>query len=389
MMSVCTGRQALLTMAVFLAITIVLLYRLSDYKITSGFSSKISIKEQSILATKDVHTFQLAEGTPADGVGKAVLIPKKKTDSVHTLAKETPTPEKVTPFDRKFIYLIQTEECIPAYLASPDVLGDGEACHCELLVLSYKSKCLNNPLPHAKYIFNSSATWTTGRSLLYTTAISRQEQYLYYVFMDDDVQLFEKDGKSGINPWRWFESLLNRIEPPLAAADNPDWRLIDHVHERRQINCTLVPSTDEYFPAVWFDAIFNAMHYKAVRHIMGTVLPYWNKFDKKSWWLADWYVNIMTDMAFHGQAILLAKVMTSNNKHRPYPKGIHDAAVLKSVANDIRKLIPDKYRKATEGLLKRWETEYVDILTTVTDTYCKPLPPPKPDLVPFSWVEGV
>ena len=95
----------------------------------------------------------------------------------------------------------------------------------------------------------------------------------------------------------------------------------------------------------------------------------------------------MTDMAFHGQAILLAKVMTKNSKHRPYPKGIHDAAVLKSVANDVRKLIPDKYRKATEGLLKRWETEYVDILTTVTDTYCKPLPPPNQDLIPFGWVE--
>ena len=151
---------------------------------------------------------------------------------IYTLAKETPTPEKVT-FDRKFIYLIQTEECIPAYLASPDVLGDGEACHCELLVLSYKSKCLNNPLSHAKYIFNSSATWTTGRSLLYTTAMSRQEQYLYYVFMDDDAELRVKNKNDKINPWRWFESFLRSNEPPLAAANNPVWHLIDRIYERR------------------------------------------------------------------------------------------------------------------------------------------------------------
>ena len=138
-------------------------------------------------------------------------------------------------------------------------------------------------------------------------------------------------------------------------------------------------STDEYFPAVWFDGMFNAL--------WDLFLPYWNKFDTTSWWFSEWYVNIMTDVAFHGQAILLGRVTADNAVHRPYPKQVHDAAVLKSVANDVRSVIPDKYRQTTERLLKRWGTEYVDILTTVTDTYCKPLPPLNPDLVPYSWVE--
>ena len=291
----------------------------------------------------------------------------------------------------KFLYLVQTDVCIPDYLRSPDVLGDTQVCDCELLVLSYKSKCSNNPLPHVKYIFNSSTTWTTGRSLLYATAISRQEQYLYYVFMDDDAELRVKNRNDGINPWRWFESFLRRNEPPLAAADNPVWHLIDRIHERRYLanDCTRTfASTDDYFPAAWFDGMFNAVHYKAVRDIMGPIIPYWSKFDKTSWWFSEWYVNIMTDITFHGQAVLLGRVMADNAVHRVYPKKMHNAAVLQSVANDIRSVIPVKYREATEGLLKRWETAYVDILTTVKDTYCKPLPPPNPDLVPFGWVQG-
>ena len=409
------SRVALLTTAVFVTITIVILIRSSHYW-TSDLNSlhglgtginkhlrishlatvtSLSVVDKEKPVSKEKSIPKLAQDEPVSQLAKET--PKLlKEPPVSELMKETHTPEsdKETPipenvsFERKFIYLFQTEMCIPDYLASAHVLGDGKACNCDLLILSYKSKCSKDPLPHVKYIFNSSATWTTGRSLLYTTAISRQEQYLYYVFMDDDVKLVEKNRKTGINTWRWVESLLNRTEPPLAAADNPDWSLIDKVRGRRAKDCKLVPSTEDYFPVMWFDAIFNAMHYKAVRHIMGAVLPYWTRFDSRSWWLADWYVNMMTDIAFHGQSILLAKVMTRNDKHRPYPKQIHDAAVLKTVADDIRKLIPDKYREATEGLLKRWETAYVQILTTITDTYCKPLPSPNPNMVPFGWVGG-
>lgn len=346
----CGSRGALLSVAVFVALTVVFLtrymYWTSEWEVLTLFGS-----------AKD---------------------------------SEIGTCTKVNP-NRKFLYLIQTEKCIPAYLKSANVLGNEQACKCELLVLSFKSECLNNTLPHVKYIFNSSTTWTTGRSLLYTTAMSRQEQYLYYIFMDDDVQLHAKNKTDKIDPWRWFESLLIRTEPPLAAADNPDWELIDRIHKMRSglKSCTLdTRSTVEYFPAVWFDAMFNAIHCKAVGHILGPVLPYWNKLDRTSWWFSQWYVNIMTDVVFHGQAILLGRVMSRNAYHRPYPKKSHNARILESITQDIRTLIPNEYQKATEGLLKRWETKYVKIPTTVDDTYCKPPPHPHPDLVPFSWAKG-
>ena len=367
---VLTIQRALFTLVLVLVLT----FNINLFILTRHFNSSghRRLDQTSQEYTKTVNTRHSVVFRPRNEV--------KPSD------KKGPAPRSPS----KFLYLVQTDICIPNYLSLPNILGDWQACDCELLVLSYKSRCSNNALPHVTYIFNSSTTWTTGRSLLYTTAMSRQEQYLYYVFMDDDAELRVKNKNDKINPWRWFESFLRSNEPPLAAADNPVWHLIDRIYERRYLvnDCAYTfSSTDEYFPAVWFDGMFNAMHYKAVRHIMGPVLPYWSKFDKTSWWFSEWYVNIMTDVAFHGQAILLGRVTADNAVHRPYLKQVHDAAVLKSVANDVRSVIPDKYRQATERLLKRWETEYVDILTTVTDTYCKPLPPPNPDLVPFDWVE--
>ena len=34
----------------------------------------------------------------------------------------------------KFLYLVQIDICIPNYLSSPNILGDWQACDCELLV---------------------------------------------------------------------------------------------------------------------------------------------------------------------------------------------------------------------------------------------------------------
>ena len=40
-----------------------------------------------------------------------------------------------------------------------------------------------------QYLFNSSTTWTSGRNVLYEEAMKRDTRYLYYIFMDDDIQL--------------------------------------------------------------------------------------------------------------------------------------------------------------------------------------------------------
>ncbi len=77
----------------------------------------------------------------------------------------------------QFVYLTQTKNCIPTYLKSPEVIGDSEACQCDVIILSYKHKCADTSLPHVQYIFNSSksTTWTVGRNLLYKAAMKREK----------------------------------------------------------------------------------------------------------------------------------------------------------------------------------------------------------------------
>ena len=60
----------------------------------------------------------------------------------------------------RFLYLTQTENCIPTYLKSLKVIGDSEACQCDVIVPSYKKKCADTSLPHVQYIFNSSKSTT-------------------------------------------------------------------------------------------------------------------------------------------------------------------------------------------------------------------------------------
>ena len=89
------------------------------------------------------------------------------------------------------LYLTQTENCIPTYLKSPEVIGDSEACQCDVIIFSYKNKCTDTSFPHVQYLFNSSksTTWTVGRNLLYEAARKRKDKYIHYIFMDDDVHI--------------------------------------------------------------------------------------------------------------------------------------------------------------------------------------------------------
>ncbi len=44
------------------------------------------------------------------------------------------------------------KNCIPTYLKSPEVIGDSEACQCDVIILSYKNKCTDTSFPHVQYL---------------------------------------------------------------------------------------------------------------------------------------------------------------------------------------------------------------------------------------------
>ena len=195
------------------------------------------------------------------------------------LQAEVPRPSR-------FLYLVQTESCLPDHLDSGKAIGYASACQCDVLVLSYKQVCSVTPSPHVEYIFNSSTTWTTGRNLLFEVARRRGEKYLYYIFMDDDIVLRFKTEPNKRNPWREFENSLKRIEPAVGAADIYTKERLRFVYNARKNQACSVKEETDYLPTVRFDAAFNAFHYQAI----GYILPYSCKSDATSWWFAQLYI---------------------------------------------------------------------------------------------------
>ena len=115
--------------------------------------------------------------------------------------------------DKSFLYMTQTEHCLPYQLRDMNALGDSTAR--DVIVLSYKKECRNTSFPHVTYIFNTSTTWTTGRTELYYAAKRLNKKYLYYIFLDDDITIVP---------------ILLTLTPPVGGEHtNSSFLTIDHL----------------------------------------------------------------------------------------------------------------------------------------------------------------
>ncbi len=226
------------------------------------------------------------------------------------------SPESEEP--TRILYLTQTEECLPDHLRS--ALGNSSACQCDV-VLSYKNVCKDSSLPNVRYLFNCSTTWTTGRNLLFTSNIhNRNGEYLYFILMDDDLHLRWAKTTRGnrfknTNPWRSFEDFIKRVQPAVAALELRERILNRKLANRRNKKCSTV---EEYILTLWYDAAFNAFHYKAVQHS----LPYWDKMENLSWYISAVHNIIWNEIVFRGQVVLHKDLIADNQQHRPYPRKI-------------------------------------------------------------------
>ena len=50
-----------------------------------------------------------------------------------------------------FIYLLQTEQCLPQNLALSTRIGDSKTCNCDVIVLSFKAECQHKNSSHISY----------------------------------------------------------------------------------------------------------------------------------------------------------------------------------------------------------------------------------------------
>ena len=289
------------------------------------------------------------------------------------------SPEQNFPDARVlFLYLVQTEKCLPPYLQSNDVLGNGSLGF-EVMALSYKEACDNPLLRHVQYFLNSDTTWTTGRNLLFEAAMNRNKNYLYYIFMDDDIVLI--DFKNS-NPWRKFEAFLRSVEPAIAAVDlvqdNNFLKMVRDVHRDRQCS----REEEDYISCVWFDAIFNAFHYSAVHRI----LPYDSTYDKLSWYASQMAVIARSEVLFRGQVVLHTQVVGENREHRSYPRGFYfPENMFKRWLSDFaeRHVQSSKLLQCANVYVNQWRTMGMEHGWS-SSTLCLPPPPPH-DVIEPGW----
>lgn len=283
-----------------------------------------------------------------------------------------------------FLYLIQTESCLPHHLGSSEAFENTSSCRCEVIVLSYKKACNENTLAHVEYLYGPSSSWNVGRNLLFSTAMKRNKKYLYYIFMDDDIILkSETESHVDENPWRIFETFLEEVEPAIANVDISPRNKLQCVYKgRKQQGCHLKEGGD-YLPIAHFDQAFAAFHYRAVQHI----LPYTTKFDNICWWFSGWCTSIKSEVMFAGQSVVHTKLVAVNPKHRPYPRNsfiVNGTYYWPKMMKEAVADIPEIYRSVS--LLLEW-VERGPKQSRQSSALCLPPPSPHMPIKPFAYLE--
>ena len=257
------------------------------------------------------------------------------------------------------IYLTQTESCLAPHLLRPDVFGYG--CKNDVLVLSWKQPCVQNltHFKHIKHIYKPNNSWSEGRNILYRLAKEMPKNYLYYVFMDDDMTFdftnsdFSKRYRDlGISsPLKAFEDFLLKHEPAIAV---PMYRTNGKLD--KMFNLKPIP---EYLPVtIYFDAAFTAFH----KNALNLMLPYRLDYEKKSWWQSQKYVILAADLIFRGQVLRFGPITAFNSMHREYPRW--DSDNWAHIYNILKEEMPTKFRDQVD-----WKPNYnnIDVMPVVQD----------------------
>ncbi|XP_064400405.1 uncharacterized protein LOC135346641 [Halichondria panicea] len=319
--------------------------------------SKADMNEQATTEQVNAIEKKLTSVVPTNDIEHSKKVPTEQVKAIQTKLSTVVAPTR-------FIYLTQTENCIPTYLKSPKVIGDSEACQCDVIILSYKTKCADTSLPHVQYIFNSSKTWTTGRNLLYKTAKERKEKYIHYIFMDDDVRLIPVDKRSTQNPFRMYEKSLKTFQPAVVIIldDSGRCKFPKKIISERS-NCEVTG----YLQIYRIDGLFIAYHYQVIDFI----LPYEPRYDSVSWWYSQEYTNVVLNIRLNGQVVTDPRFITPNPKHRSYVQKYPGQDAFNQFVADIRSEEPEKYRNSVEPILQQWLTLNINSKFLLGQQTCK------------------
>ena len=284
----------------------------------------------------------------------------------------------------KFVYLVQTEQCLPELLSQKEYLSNSTECQCDVIVYSYKEKCMYNQHKHIVYVYepNSTSTWNTGRNLLHKIARERSIPYLYYIFLDGDIELEYNENIASktmmsISPLRSFEQFLVERGPGIGIADFSVDRARQFIIERMQQICNINESINvsnrtsinsPYLTSAHFDGLFNAFH----RDIVDQVLPYILYYDEHSWHMSQMYLVSTVELKFRGQVILFTPVIVYNTEHHEYPRGGMVSEKWSNMAKEIVSTIPERYR-GIEWVKLHMENPINSLTDSLTVCFIRPI----------------
>jgi len=226
----------------------------------------------------------------------------------------------------EIVYLIQAPDYIPDHVQMIEDIGR------EVYILSWKK-----PVKHKNNIFFPDSTWTEGRNKL---AEIVPKKYLYYVFLDDDVDLniqiknYPEDANK--NPWKIFENFLLEHKPAIGSCFCFYPVLKGNLVPKYLDDAMDIMTVKEHEP------ILSAVHKDAMK----LCFPIYTGFDKISiYWASGIYTrNII--LAFKSCILQCNKIVLKNTdrlrhtgKYLLYPgKFFHElykSSFLKETDKDI------------------------------------------------------
>lgn len=252
---------------------------------------------------------------------------------------------KELPTRKPFVYLTETEQCLPPYLASSSQIGDPQTCNCDVIVLSFRAVCQENTLSHVSYLFDPNTLFASGRNVLFFAVMDRRPGYHYYIFLNDDTVLqynkFTPADMKTLSPFRAVETWLLDYEPVVGVLDYNIHHGVDVILKLRRKLCG-INDTSLVLPTVFFDALFNAYHHKAIEDI----LPYPTQHERECAFCSNRKALIAVEVKFGGQALMFAPVTGGNRLHRRHDETnrINMTAISQQFVKNAKREAPAKLR---------------------------------------------
>jgi len=197
---------------------------------------------------------------------------------------------------KEIAYLVQTPDYIPDYVQVLEDMGR------DVYILSYKK-----PVNHKNNTFLFDCAWSEGRNKL---AEIVPKKYLYYVFLDDDLELLIRKDKypNDKHPWKVYENFLLEHLPAIGtvSCDNSSYGgFVSYLDDNKEIN-----TVKEY------ECIISGLH----KDTLDLCFPIFGGFNEVTWYWTGGTLLLTRMLAFYPYILQCNRLIINNRFHRHHKK---------------------------------------------------------------------